>query len=260
MKSVLVTGAGGQLGMAIQRLEGHYPDLSFSFKDRAALNITRKEQVVAVFAEGRFDYCINCAAYTNVEQAEQDPEPAFEINAHGAGIIAGACAEYGVVLIHISTDYVFDGEKTKPYTTKDTPNPINVYGKSKLQGEELIMGQLEKFYIIRTSWLYSDFGENFYTKILQKAKEQDVLHITREQTGCPTHADNLARYILKIVSGENEYYGIHHFTDGVAMTWYDFAREIVSQNSLQDRVRVVEAENYRTFARRPKNSVLMSDK
>ena len=256
MNPVLITGANGQLGTAIRNLKDQYPDLLLTFRDKDSLDITNKEEVEAVLSNGGFKYCINCAAYTNVEQAELNPEAAYSVNETGTGIIAAACYAYDVVLIYPSTDYVFDGEKSNPYTVDDKPNPINEYGKSKLAGEKKIMKLMDRYFIIRTSWLYSHYGQNFYTTILNKAKEQETLHITSAQTGCPTNAENLAKYILDIISRASKSYGIHHFTDGVAMTWYDFALEILRQNGLEDQVEVVEVENYRTFAKRPRNSVL----
>ena len=256
MNSVLITGANGQLGTAIRRVNDQYPDLIFTFRDKDSLDITNKEEVEASFRNGGFKYCINCAAYTNVEEAELNPGPAYRVNETGTEIIASVCSANDVVLIYPSTDYVFDGEKPNPYTVDDIPNPINEYGKSKLAGEKIIRELLERYFIIRTSWLYSHYGQNFYTTILNKAKERQTLQITSAQTGCPTNADNLAKYILDIISRGSESYGIHHFTDGVAMTWYDFALEILRQNGLEDQVEVVEVENYRTFAKRPRNSVL----
>ena len=167
------------------------------------------------------------------------------------------CNKHNVILIHISTDYVFDGKKEGGYLTTDLPNPINQYGMSKLAGENFIQEILDKYYIIRTSWLYSEYGNNFYNTIVNKAKTESVLYITDEQTGCPTNANNLAKYILNLIVSQNSEYGIYHFTDGKAMTWYDFAKEILRETNLDEKVRVEKAKNYRTFAKRPKNSVLL---
>ncbi len=160
MNQVLVTGAGGQLGKCIQKIIELYPTLEFNFMYSKELDITIIENVNQVFNTGNFDYCINCAAYTNVDQAEQTPEKAFKINAEGAKNLALACKWHNVVLIHISTDYVFDGEKSTPYTVEDEPNPINQYGNSKLKGEKYVQEILKNYFIIRTSWLYSEFGKN----------------------------------------------------------------------------------------------------
>ena len=182
-KRVLVTGANGQLGKTINELFSKNEDnLKFTFATRAELDITKEANLKVFFRNNKFDYCINCAAYTNVEQAEKTPKTAYKVNAEGVKYLAEACKETDTVLIHISTDYVFDGEKTEPYTVKDKPNPINEYGKSKLLGEQHIQDILEKYFIIRTSWLYSKkYGNNFYKTILEKAKAEKELFITDEQ-------------------------------------------------------------------------------
>jgi dTDP-4-dehydrorhamnose reductase len=221
------------------------------------MDITNIRSINLAFESGYFDYCINCAAYTNVEQSEKAPERAFAVNGDGVKNIATACKNNDVVLIHISTDYVFDGEKEEGYSTTDLPNPINQYGKSKLAGEKFIQEILDKYYIIRTSWLYSEYGNNFYNTIVNKAKTERVLYITDEQTGCPTNANNLAEYILNLIASQNTEYGIYHFTDGKAMSWYDFAKKILRETNLDKKVRLEKAKNYRTFAKRPKNSVII---
>jgi len=257
MKRILVTGSEGQLGKSLQKIAGNYNSLDFKFLDSIGLDITKAKSVNSVFESGNYDYCINCAAYTNVEQAEKTPERAFAVNADGVNIIASACKNNNVVLIHISTDYVFDGKKTEGYLTTDLPNPINQYGMSKLAGENYVQEGLEKYFIIRTSWLYSEFGKNFYKTILLKAKAGDDLKITDDQTGCPTDANNLAVYILDLIKNDRTSYGVHHFTDGEAMTWYGFAQRILKENNLEGKVKLDKDRNYRTFAKRPKNSVLL---
>ena len=256
MKRVLVTGADGQLGKCIQKISDSYSDFDFIFHNSNTLDITNLKNVSTVFTAEEFQYCINCAAYTNVEQAEKTPEPAYGVNAFGVENLAQICAEQNVVMIHISTDYVFDGSKETPYLPNDTTNPINEYGRSKLQGEKYIKELLKQYFIVRTSWLYSEFGKNFYTTILNKAQNGDDLKITDEQTGCPTNANNLAAFILNLISTNNTNYGIKHFTDAEAMTWYDFAQRILKENDLEGKVKLERAKNYRTFAKRPKYSIL----
>jgi dTDP-4-dehydrorhamnose reductase len=256
MKRILVTGSNGQLGKCLQKIAGNYNSLDFKFLDSKGLDITNVKSVNSAFKSGNYDYCINCAAYTNVEQAEKTPERAFAVNADGVNNIATACKNNNVVLIHISTDYVFDGKKEGAYYVDDIPNPINEYGRSKLAGENYIQKILDKYYIIRTSWLYSEYGNNFYKTIINKAHTERVLYITDEQTGCPTNANNLAKYILNFITSQNTKYGLYHFTDGKAMTWYDFAKKILIEGNLDKKVRVEKAKNYRTFAARPANSVL----
>lgn len=256
MSLVLVTGAEGQLGRCIQKAAKHYPNFEFIFHSSRTMDISNPNRITEIFSELQFDYCINCAAYTNVEQAEKYPEKSFKINSEAVRLLALACLEYSTTLIHISTDYVFDGKKEAPYLTTDSTNPINVYGKSKLSGEKEIQKLLNEYFIIRTSWLYSEFGKNFYKTILEKAKTETVLSITDEQTGCPTDANNLASYILNLISSDHKTFGVHHFTDDVAMTWYDFAAKILKENALQHKIQLDKVKNYRTLAERPKNSVL----
>ena len=257
MQKILVTGANGQLGKSIHKLHSNYPELEFIFTSISELDITSSQSIESVFKAHKPDYCINCAAYTNVEQAEKESEKASAVNAEGVKNLALSCKSYGTTLIHISTDYVFDGEKGEPYTVNDVPNPINEYGKSKLAGEKYIREILEKYFIVRTSWLYSkEFGKNFYRTILEKAKTEKEIYITGQQTGCPTNTESLTQYLIETIINNNKKCGIHHFSDDKVMTWYDFALSIIKENNLTNSVKVVKAENYRTFARRPKYSVL----
>ena len=256
MKRILITGANGQLGQCIQKIEGRYATLDFSFKSSEELDITNPDSVNRLFDAVQFDYCINCAAYTDVEQAEKTPEIAFKVNADGVKNLALACKEFNVKLIHISTDYVFDGEKEEGYLPTDKTYPINQYGKSKLKGEQHIQEILKEFLIIRTSWLYSEYGKNFYMTILRKAKAGEDLKVTDEQKGCPTNANNLAELIMKLLVDKKFESGIHHFTDGAVMTWFEFAAKILKDNNLGGTIKLVRDKNYRTFAKRPKFSVL----
>ena len=255
MKKVLVTGAEGQLGKCIQKIAGNFPNLKCFFKDSSALDITNEEEVNTVFDQTNPDFCINAAAYTNVEEAERNPGKAYLVNALGVRNIAKAAKKYGVTLVHISTDYVFDGEKDGPYLAADSPNPINAYGKSKYTGEQEIQQYMDHYYIIRTSWLYSEFGHNFYKSILKKARQGTSLSVTDAEVGCPTNANHLAAYLLELLTTPKDY-GIYHFTDGVAMTWYQFAATILKENGLEGQIELVKDNNYRTFARRPRNSAL----
>lgn len=255
---ILVTGANGQLGQCLQKIREDFADLRFKFVGSGELDITNVEAVIDLFSKGQFDYCINGAAFTNVEEAEQHPKKAFLVNAEGVKNIAEACKRYQTTLIHISTDYVFDGEKLEPYTVNDIPNPINAYGKSKLKGEEYIQQGLQNFYIIRTSWLYSEFGHNFYKTVLHKAKAGETLTITDIEIGCPTDANNLAKHIVELVENNAKNYGVQHFTDNKPMTWYDFANEILVNNKLDKTTKLVRGNNYCSFAKRPKNSILFT--
>lgn len=257
-KKVLVTGADGQLGQTLEELiKDKVTELDFIFASKKDLDITEKENLSINFNYNKFDYCINCAAYTNVELAEKAPEVAYNINAEGVKNLAEVCSENNTILIHISTDYVFDGEKNTPYQVDDETNPINVYGKSKLLGESYIKELMTDYFIVRTSWLYSKkYGHNFYKTILKKAKKERQLAITTEQMGSPTNTKNLSKFIMKLILGNNKNFGIFHFCDELAMTWYDFALQILSENNLSDSINLVKVNNYRMFARRPKYSVL----
>lgn len=257
LKRILVTGASGQLGMSLQDLTSECNDMEFVFKNSKDLDITDKEEVNKIFNIGSFDYCINCAAYTNVEQAEKSPQIAFKVNAEAVKHLALACKIHDVTLIHISTDYVFDGEKGSPYKVNDQPNPINQYGKSKWEGEKYIQNIMVKHFIVRTSWLYHKIhGHNFYKTILGKAKKEEELRIIDSETGCPTNAVNLAKYILQLIINKNQQYGIYHYTDGQAMSWFDFAKSIVEENGLKSTTTIVKEKNYQTLAKRPEYSVL----
>jgi len=256
MKKILITGANGQLGKCIKDASENYPELSFLFASREDLNIVNEGATLKLFTENNFDYCINAAAYTNVEKAESEQEKAFQINAEGVKNLALICNQFGTTLIQISTDYVFDGEKTTPYTEEDETNPINVYGASKLKGEQYLQEICEKHFIIRTSWLYSQYGHNFYNSILKFAKEGRELKITTEQTGTPTNANDLADALLNIVTNNSKEYGIYNFSNTGEANWYDFAKAILQHTKQFDPRKLAKTDHYRTFAKRPKNSVL----
>jgi dTDP-4-dehydrorhamnose reductase len=260
MIKVLVTGANGQLGKTIDELYSkNNHGLDFTFVSKNEIDITDENALKSFFKSNHFDYCINCAAYTNVEQAEKTPDIAYRVNAEAVKYLAEACLETETTLIHISTDYVFDGEKQTAYTIDDLPNPINEYGKSKLQGEKYIQDILENYFIIRTSWLYSKkYGKNFYRTILDKAKTEKQLFITTDQVGCPTETVNLAEYLIGLITADNSYSGLLHFCDKKIMTWYDFALQIILENKMVERIKLSKAKNYSTFAKRPKYSVLMN--
>tara|TARA_R110000764_G_scaffold236142_1_gene331075 strand:- start:9664 stop:10473 length:810 start_codon:yes stop_codon:yes gene_type:complete len=258
IKRVLVTGASGQLGRSLQDLAHEYPKLEFVFMDSKDLDITDSQKVKETIELGTFEHCINCAAYTNVEQAEKSPEKAFKVNAEAVKNLAFACRQYRVTLVHISTDYVFDGEKGSPYTVDDQPNPINEYGKSKWEGEKYIQEIMDQYYIVRTSWLYhKKYGKNFYRTILEKAKKGEKLRITDGEIGCPTNASNLAKYLLELIDSENREYGIYHYTDGQTMSWYEFALNILEENGLKKITSIAQDNDYRSLAKRPKLSVLV---
>ncbi|WP_062055116.1 dTDP-4-dehydrorhamnose reductase [Aquimarina longa] len=257
---ILVTGSSGQLGQCIQKIQRNYGALDFYFTNSEELNITKKEQIQNLFSNKHFDFVINCAAYTNVEQAEKEPKKAFWINAEGVKNLSEVCHKENSILIHISTDYVFDGEKDTPYTEEDIPNPINEYGKSKLAGEQYIQQILEKYFIIRTSWLYSEYGHNFFKTILKKSETEKELMITTSEIGTPTNANDLARFIVDLIVNNCEEYGIYHFSNLGEATWYDFAEEILRLSGKLENIILKKTDNYLTFAQRPKYSVLSRQK
>ncbi len=256
MKKVLVTGANGQLGRCIQDAASRFSDLEFVFVSKEELDIQSSAQVEAIFQKYNFDYCINTAAYTNVEKAESEEEKAFAINAEAVQNLASVCKTNDIVLFHISTDYVFDGKKRSPYLETDATNPINIYGASKLKGEQNIQEITEKYFIFRTSWLYSQYGHNFLKTILKYAEEGKPLTITTEQTGTPTNANDLAEVILNVIQQESKQYGIYHYSNAGETTWYGFAEEILRQHGLLNKTNLVKTKHYTTFAARPQYSVL----
>jgi dTDP-4-dehydrorhamnose reductase len=258
MSSILVTGSGGQLGKCLQMASGRYPELRFSFLRKSELDITDAGSVAAALKQENYDFCINTAAYNDVEEAERHPSAAYAVNSRGVEILARACKERGICLIHISTDYVFDGRKTSPYLPGDTPNPINEYGRSKLRGEQHISEILKAYYIIRTSWLYSETGSNFYTKILEKSRNTARIYVTDRQLGTPTNAHHLASFILELINRQTTPYGILHFAGKEEMTWFDFACKIIREHKLDGSVTVVRDNKNRSFAARPVYSVLKS--
>ena len=257
MNRILVTGADGQLGRSLKEISSDYPDHKFYFTDKEELDITQPEALEAYFSQHRIEVCINAAAFTDVDGAERNPEAAFEINASGVKHLALTCQKYNVLLIHISTDYVFDGENKQGYSPQDPPNPINVYGASKLQGEAYVRHILEEHVILRTSWLYSDYGTNFYKTIRRKLAEEDRIGVTDLQKGCPTHARDLARFIMEWMEDPERKYGILHFSGEQEMTWYEFAKKIAMEHAPDQVKRIVKDNKYRSFAARPANSVLL---
>lgn len=260
-KTILVTGANGQLGQCFRKKAHQLSAYRFIFASLQDLDITDSKNIAAFFAENKIDYCLNCAAYTKVEQAEIEMEKAFLINAEAVKDLAVICHEHHTTLFHFSTDYVFDGTAKKPYKETDKTHPINTYGASKLKGEDHIQAQMEKYFIFRTSWLYSEFGHNFYKIIAKKAQEKDVeLKITTEQIGTPTNANDLAEAVIQLIQNDNKDYGLYHFSNQGEGTWYDFAKAILENNGGLKNVGLHATKHYKTMAKRPVYSVLSKDK
>ena len=260
MINLLVTGSSGQLGQCLKQLLLSATDISCYFAAREDLDITNGDEIQRFFSEHNFDYCINTAAYTNVEKAESEQKEAFLINAEGANSLAKACKKHNVVLLHISTDYVFDGMAKTPYQEQDRTNPLNVYGASKLKGEQHIVDAWNKHFIIRTSWLYSQYGHNFLNSMLEFAKQKKALTITTQQKGTPTNANDLAQVLVTIIKTGNARYGVYHFSNQGEATWYDFAKAIFKATGEIDTVNLAKTEHYGTFAKRPAYSVLNCNK
>ncbi|RZS99305.1 dTDP-4-dehydrorhamnose reductase [Aquimarina brevivitae] len=258
--NIVVTGSNGQLGRCLQLIAKNDKDCNFQFLNSSEFDITSKNQIAELFNSKTIQYVVNCAAYTNVEQAEKEPEKAYLVNAEGVRLLAEACKEHNAILIHISTDYVFDGSKNTAYTEEDVPNPINEYGKSKLVGEKYIQEILEHYFIIRTSWLYSQFGKNFYKTILEKSKSQEKLTIVDSEIGTPTNANDLARFILDLITMNFNNYGIYHYSNEGQATWYDFAHEILRFSGKLDFIKLDKTNYYPSFAKRPSYSVLNKKK
>lgn len=262
---VMVTGAYGQLGSSLSELSAQFSGLQLILTDFDSLDITDRDSVVGYVESNRPDFLVNCAAYTAVDKAETDMESAFRLNALGPENLAIACRQIGARLIHVSTDYVFDGKNNRPYSEEDLPNPQGVYGSTKLEGEKLVMKQLPESVIIRTSWLYSSYGHNFVKTMIRLGSEKDSLNVVYDQTGTPTYAGDLALTILKVISqsAKNPDYwksGIYHYSNLGVCSWYDFAVEIHKMAGISCRVTPVLSAVFQTVAKRPSYSVLDKSK
>ncbi len=258
---VLVTGAAGQLGRTLQDLAPVYPGLRFVFVSKSTLDISSAEAVNQYFAQQRPAYCINCAAYTAVDKAESEREAAMQINGLAAGTLAAACTAFNCRFVHISTDYVFAGNSARPYTEEDTVDPVNFYGESKLQGEQLAAENCPAAIIVRTSWVYSVHGGNFVKTMLRLMKERESVSVVDDQLGSPTYAPDLAAALLTLVvaaarnPGEWKP-GIYHFSNEGITSWYGFASAIAQKTHANCRVLPVPTAAYPTPAKRPSYSGL----
>ncbi len=258
MKKILITGSNGQLGSSIKKLELEYPNSSFIYTDVADLDITNKDEVLDFFEKGGFTHAINCAAYTAVDKAEEEFELAKKINAIGPANMATAARKINCKFYHVSTDYVFDGKGHIPYKEEDACQPPSAYGKTKLIGEEMVSQVNEKALIIRTSWLYSEFGHNFMKSMLKYGKEREELRVVFDQIGTPTYATDLARAILDIINTEKNASEnpVYHFSNEGVASWYDFALEIIQAAKLDCKVSPIESHEYPLPAPRPFYSVM----
>jgi len=257
---VLITGSSGQFGQALKSIAGNYNDIEFYYTDTEEGDITNKDTLAHLFAAVKPDFCINAAAYTAVDKAESEKELSELINVTGAANLAEVCKEHKTTLLHISTDFVFDGSKNTPYTEEDETNPQSVYGLTKRDGEKKIQEILEEHYIVRTSWLYSQFANNFMKTMLRVAKERPSLSVVDDQTGTPTHAVDLAKALLSIIETNNKKYGIYHFSNEGQTTWYGFAKKIFEVNGVSVDLQSIPTSAYPTPAARPSYSVLDKSK
>jgi dTDP-4-dehydrorhamnose reductase len=259
-KNILVIGANGQLGNAFKDISSHHYPFLFIFVSREDIDLGDHDAMERFFAEYRIQFCVNCAAYTAVDRAESEPDQAFLINARAAGHIAALCKKHSIHFIHVSTDYVFDGTASSPIGENATPNPINVYGRSKLKGEEDCFKNNPGSVIIRTSWLYSKHGHNFLRTMLRLMQEKEMINVVDDQVGIPTHANDLAMAIMKIFSHEPFSTGegrIFHFSNsGQPVSWYQFACAIREISGSHCQVNPIPASQYPTPAKRPAYSVL----
>ena len=258
MKNILVTGAKGQLGSEIGENASQYPDFNFYFTDIAELDITDKDAIEHFIADNNIDIIINCAAYTAVDKAESEPELAEKINHSAIKYLAEAAKKYNSRIIHISTDYVFDGKNFQPYLPDHPTNPVNMYGKTKLEGEKALKAvNPAGSVIIRTSWVYSSFGNNFVKTMLRLGRERENLNVIYDQVGVPTYAADLAKFILdNCLKMQNEVVKIYHYTNEGVCSWYDFAKEIMEVANLNCKVDPIPSTAYPTPANRPFYSLM----
>lgn len=263
MKTVLVTGANGQLGNSIRLLAENHPGYNFLFTDVDTLDITNPAAVWGMIKDNQVDFVLNCAAYTAVEKAEEDEALCRRINAFAVGVLGKAAHEAGAKMIHVSTDYVFSGTSYRPYVETDVTCPISAYGRTKLVGEEILQEVCPDAVIIRTAWLYSEFGSNFVKTVLRLGKERDQLGFVFDQIGTPTYAGDLAAAILAVVTADerNAFVpGIYHFSNEGVCSWYDFTVKILQIAGIDCRVLPIETKDYPTKAVRPPYSVLNKKK
>jgi dTDP-4-dehydrorhamnose reductase len=262
---ILVTGANGQLGKELKDIAHLYPHFQFTFLSREDLPIHHFNLVRNFFEVTKPAYCINCAAYTAVDKAETEKELAFQVNGEAVGVLAAVCKKYNTRFIHISTDYVFDGTATVPYTETSPTHPVSVYGESKLEGEKQAIQFNAESIIIRSSWLYSSHGKNFVKTMLRLMKEKAEVGVVNDQFGSPTYAADLAEAIMKIILSANGQWtsdkpGIYHFSNDGIISWYDFALAIKELTSSNCIVHPISTAEYPTPAKRPHYSVFNKEK
>ncbi|MBS1729681.1 MAG: dTDP-4-dehydrorhamnose reductase [Bacteroidetes bacterium] len=261
---ILVTGKNGQLGSSLQAIANQFQQFDFLFTGKENLDITKEEIVQFYFKKYKPSFCINAAAYTAVDLAETDQEQASLINIKAVSNLAKACKEFSCIFLHISTDYVFRGDQQRPYLETDITDPVNFYGYTKRAGEEQALAVCAQTFIIRASWLYSEYGKNFVKTMLNLFQTKKEIAVVGDQFGAPTYAKNLSEALLKICSQpiENLLHqaGIYHFSDKGNITWFDFASEIKKQTGTLCHINKITTEEYPTPAKRPHYSVFNTSK
>ena len=270
---ILVTGKNGQLGQSINKIvntgngkNNYQQDNEFIFVGREELDLSKKESIASYFDNNNFDVIINCGAYTAVDRAEEEQNLTNQVNHLAIKQLAGIAKEQKAKLIHISTDYVFDGTGSKPYKETDKTNPINVYGKTKLAGEKALQEIMPtNAMIIRTSWVYSEYGNNFVKTMLRLGKERNEINVVSDQIGSPTYATDLAKAILKIIDNrdyqdKDKATEIYHHSNKGEISWYDFTKEIFKLAKIDCKVSPITTEQYPTPAKRPRNTLMSKDK
>jgi dTDP-4-dehydrorhamnose reductase len=262
---ILVTGANGQVGQELRALVASYFVFDFVFTTHEDMPVNDEAAVQKVFAAHQPAWCINCAAYTAVDKAESEQDLAYQVNAEGARILAAACKTYNTRFIHISTDYVFNGQSPAPYTEDAPTDPVNLYGASKLKGEQLCLQNNPEAIIIRTAWVYSSFGKNFVKTMMKLMQDRPAINVVSDQVGAPTYAADLAKCMMHLVSADrasklNWVPGIYHFSNKGRISWYEFAVAIKELTGSACSVNPIPSEQYPTPAKRPAFSLLDTNK
>jgi dTDP-4-dehydrorhamnose reductase len=258
--TILVTGSNGQLGSELKQLVASFPQYHFKFFNREEFPITDKTVAAAIFRENQPAFLVNCAAYTAVDKAESEKELATAINGEAVGYLAALSHQFNTRFIHVSTDYVFNGQATRPLKEADATDPVNAYGASKLKGEELAQELNPGALIIRTSWVYSYFGKNFVRTMMRLMKEKESIGVVHDQVGSPTYAADLAEVIMTIISSGKWHGGIYHYSNDGVISWYDFAQAIREMTGSSCTVNPITTQQFPTPAKRPAYSVMDTSK
>lgn len=260
MINILVTGGNGQLASCIKDSAQDLSSFNLIYVDLDELNITDRDAVHDFFEHNNLDWCINCAAYTAVDKAESEQDLAKKVNVDGARYLAEASKKTGAKFVQISTDFVFDGNQSSLYSEVDETAPISIYGNTKMDGELAVADTIEEHFIIRTSWLYSEYGNNFLKTMLRLGSERDILNVVVDQMGTPTYAGDLAELIIKIITENTKEFGTYHYSNEGVASWYDFAKAIMEESKTTCKVLPIKTEAYPTPAKRPAFSVMDKSK